>query len=52
MGKTFKRNEGRRPKWDKRGKKSHKQKDFADKKSKFRPSTPSPPYFEPEEFEE
>ncbi len=30
MGKTFKKNEGRRPKWDKRGNKSHKQRDYED----------------------
>lgn len=32
MGKTFRRNEGRRPKWDKRGGKSHKVREFEDGK--------------------
>jgi hypothetical protein len=49
MGKTFKRNEGRRPKWDKRGNKSHKVREFEDDKFKHRPTfipplqTPEPP---------
>jgi hypothetical protein len=37
MGKTFRKNEaGRRPKWDKHGKKSKKQQDFEDDFSKYK----------------
>lgn len=44
MGKTFRRNEGRRPKWDKRGKKSHKVREYEDEKYRYRPHIlPSPP---------
>jgi len=34
MGKTFRRNEGRRPKWNKRGKKPHKIREFEDERHK------------------
>jgi hypothetical protein len=48
MGKTFRRNEGRRPKWDKRGNKSHKLRELEDDKFKHRPALiPSPQTFDP-----
>lgn len=43
MGKTFRRNEGRRPKWDKRGSKSHKIREFEEDKFKHRPNYVPPP---------
>lgn len=54
MGKTFRKNDGRRPKWDKRGNKSHKQKEFEGKKSKFRKPSHSqpPPFFDAEDPED
>jgi len=49
VGKTFKRNEGRRPKWDKRGNKSHKVREFEEEKFKFKPPVhlPLPEVIEP-----
>lgn len=45
MGKTFRRNEGRRPKWDKRGNQSHKAREFEEerRKHKFNNPLPYPP---------
>ena len=37
MGKTFRRNDGRRPKWDKRGNKSHKLGEIEEDRFKHRP---------------
>lgn len=46
MGKTFRRNEGRRPKWDKHGQKSRKLREFEDKRfNKFKPQ-PTPELIE------
>lgn len=42
MGKTFRRNEGRRPKWDKRGNQSHKAREFEDEHKKHKFHTPHP----------
>jgi len=53
MGKTFRRNEGRRPKWDKHGRKSHKQREYEEEKFKFKPQHFPKPETEPEsEFPE
>lgn len=47
MGKTFRRNDGRRPKWDKRGNKSHKLREIEEDKSKPRPNHQlSPPEYD------
>jgi hypothetical protein len=45
MGKTFRRNDYRRPKKDKFGQKSRKQRDFEEEKFNYRPqvATNSPP---------
>ena len=36
MGKTFRRNEGRRPKWDKHGQKPRKVREFEEERFGFR----------------
>lgn len=41
MGRTFRRNEGRRPKWDKSGAKSRKLREFEEEKFKHRSPPPS-----------
>ena len=48
MGKTFRKNEGRRPKWDKFGKKSRKQREFEEEAYKHKHYRVSQPIPEPE----
>ena len=51
MGRTYRRDEGRRPKWDKRNNnKSHKVREYEEEKFKYRPQNlPPPESIEPDE---
>jgi hypothetical protein len=49
MGKTFKRNDYRRPKHDRSGQKSRKQRDYEEEKFKHRPPY-LPPVPDPDEL--
>jgi len=50
MGKTFRKNEGHRPKWYKRGNKSRKLREFEEDKFKYRPQ-PLPLPSEPDSID-